>query len=98
VTDIGNYPIVDYAPVRRTRERLFRLIVGGVVLFYILYLSVYVWLRIRRVYYPFYHQGGWDDIDGTTGAYFVDMMFSPARYVELWSLNTFHWFPEPGGG
>ena len=69
----------------------------GLVTLPALYVLVYVLLRLAGVYYPFYHQGGWE-MDGGTGVYAIDLAFLPATITEIDCQNRLRWLREPTGG
>ena len=64
----------------------------------VLYLALYLLLRVGGVYYPYYSQGSWE-MDGGTNIYFVDLAYLPLIFVENEFQAHFDWFYEqPTGG
>ncbi len=61
----------------------------------VVYLLVYFLLRLSGVYYPSWSQGSWDEIDGTTNVFVLDVLFLPAEVFEVQLANRYHFLKEP---
>jgi hypothetical protein len=69
----------------------------GVVTTPVVYLLLYVILRVTGVFHAYCSQGSWE-IEGGTGIYIVDVPFFPLAVMEGDLQNQLRWLPEPTGG